>query len=326
MDKVDILLATYNGQDFLREQVDSILNQSYQDFNLIISDDGSTDETYKILKEYEKKDSRIRLFRQEKNLGLIQNFEFLLKQVSSDYFMFSDQDDIWKEEKIKKSIEKLKAENAGLVYTDLEIVDKNLEVIYPSYWKYKNIYKKIKKYNNFESLYLNNFVTGCTILAKSSFIKDILPLPKTSKFVLHDYWTALVISSKDKIAYLDEPTIKYRQHKNNKVGSSRRSDKIDSFKELRDLFIRVKIEHFQVFQENISKINSREITKYTDQALKYFKELEKEKNIYLKNWILFFNLYKYEGFSYKMQNFIILNLPIIGKIVFKLKKLIKRKG
>ena len=325
MDKIDILLATYNGQEFLREQIDSILNQSYQDFNFIISDDSSEDETYKILKEYEKKDSRIRLFRQEKNLGLIQNFEFLLKQVTSDYFMFSDQDDIWKENKIEKSINKLKQEKAALVYTDLEIVDKNLEIIYPSYWKYKNIYKKIKKYNNFEALYLNNFVTGCTILAKSNYIKDIVPLPKTSKFMLHDYWTALVIASKDKIAYLDEPTIKYRQHKNNRVGSSRRSDKIEKFKELRDLFIRVKIEHFQIFEENISKINSKEIVKYTKPALEYFKALEKETNIYLKSWTLFFKLYKYEDFSYKMQNFIILNLPIFGRLAFKLKKLIRRK-
>ena len=325
MDKIDILLATYNGQEFLREQIDSILNQSYQDFNLIISDDSSEDETYKILKEYEKKDSRIRLFRQEKNLGLIQNFEFLLKQVTSDYFMFSDQDDIWKENKMEKSINKLKQEKAALVYTDLEIVDKNLEIIYPSYWKYKNIYKKIKKYNNFEALYLNNFVTGCTILAKSNYIKDIVPLPKTSKFMLHDYWTALVIASKDKIAYLDEPTIKYRQHKNNRVGSSRRSDKIEKFKELRDLFIRVKIEHFQIFEENISKINSKEIVKYTKPALEYFKALEKETNIYLKSWTLFFKLYKYEDFSYKMQNFIILNLPIFGRLAFKLKKLIRRK-
>ena len=143
--------------------------------------------------------------------------------------------------------------------------------------------------------------------------------------MLHDYWTALVIASKDKIAYLDEPTIKYRQHKNNRVGSSRRSDKIEKFKELRDLFIRVKIEHFQIFEENISKINSKEIVKYTKPALEYFKALEKETNIYLKSWTLFFKLYKYEDFSYKMQNFIILNLPIFGRLAFKLKKLIRRK-
>ena len=261
---------------------------------------------------------------QELNKGLIDNFEFLLKNVTSDYFMFSDQDDIWKKDKIEKSINKLKEESLGLVYTDLEIVDEKLNVIYPSYWKYKQIYKKIIKYNNFEALYLNNFVTGCTILAKSKYIKDILPLPRNSKFVLHDYWTALIISAKDKISYVEEPTIQYRQHKNNRVGSSRKSDQLENFEDLRNLFIKVKIEHFEVFKENIEKIKTKEISKYTNEALKYFENLKKVKYINLKNWNLFFRLYKYEEFSYTIQNFIILNIPILGKLAFKIKKMIRK--
>lgn len=320
MEKIDILLATYNGEKFVKEQIESILNQTYENFNLIISDDASTDNTLNILEEYEKKDTRIKVFKKEKNKGLIDNFEFLLKNVTSDYFMFSDQDDIWKKDKIEKSINKLKEENSGLVYTDLEIVDEKLNVIYPSYWKYKQIYKKIIKYNNFEALYLNNFVTGCTILAKSKYIKDILPLPRNSKFVLHDYWTALIISAKDKISYVEEPTIQYRQHKNNRVGSSRKSDQLENFEDLRNLFIKVKIEHFEVFKENIEKIKTKEISKYTNEALKYFENLKKVKYINLKNWNLFFRLYKYEEFSYTIQNFIILNIPILGKLAFKIKK------
>lgn len=322
MEKIDILLATYNGEKFVKEQIESILNQTYENFNLIISDDASTDNTLNILKEYEKKDTRIKVFKKERNEGLIDNFEFLLKNVTSDYFMFSDQDDIWKKDKIEKSINKLKEENSGLVYTDLEIVDEKLNVIYPSYWKYKQIYKKIIKYNNFEALYLNNFVTGCTILAKSKYIKDILPLPRNSKFVLHDYWTALIISAKDKISYVEEPTIQYRQHKNNRVGSSRKSDQLENFEDLRNLFIRVKIEHFEVFKENIEKIKTKESSKYINEALKYFENLKKVKYINLKNWKLFFRLYKYEEFSYTIQNFIILNIPILGKLAFKIKKMI----
>ena len=324
MEKIDILLATYNGEKFVKEQIESILNQTYENFNLIISDDASTDNTLNILEEYEKKDTRIKVFKKEKNKGLIDNFEFLLKNVTSDYFMFSDQDDIWKKDKIEKSINKLKEENSGLVYTDLEIVDEKLNVIYPSYWKYKQIYKKIIKYNNFEALYLNNFVTGCTILAKSKYIKDILPLPRNSKFVLHDYWTALIVSAKDKISYVEEPTIQYRQHKNNRVGSSRKSDQLENFEDLRNLFIKVKIEHFEVFKENIEKIKTKEISKYTNEALKYFENLKKVKYINLKNWNLFFRLYKYEEFSYTIQNFIILNIPILGKLAFKIKKMIRK--
>ena len=324
MEKIDILLATYNGEKFVKEQIESILNQTFENFNLIISDDASTDNTLNILEEYEKKDTRIKVFKKEKNEGLIANFEFLLKNVTSDYFMFSDQDDIWKKDKIEKSINKIKEENSGLVYTDLEIVDENLNVIYPSYWKYKKIYNKIIKYNNFEALYLNNFVTGCTILAKSKYIKDILPLPRNSKFVLHDYWTALIISAKDKISYVEEPTIQYRQHKDNRVGSSRKSDQLENFEDLRNLFIKVKIEHFEVFKENIEKIKIKEISKNTNEALKYFKNLKKVKYINLKNWNLFFKLYKYEEFSYTIQNFIILNMPILGKLAFKIKKMIRK--
>ena len=324
MEKIDILLATYNGEKFVKEQIESILNQTFENFNLIISDDASTDNTLNILEEYEKKDTRIKVFKKEKNEGLIANFEFLLKNVTSDYFMFSDQDDIWKKDKIEKSINKLKEENSGLVYTDLEIVDENLNVIYPSYWKYKKIYNKIIKYNNFEALYLNNFVTGCTILAKSKYIKNILPLPRNSKFVLHDYWTALIISAKDKISYVEEPTIQYRQHKDNRVGSSRKSDQLENFEDLRNLFIKVKIEHFEVFKENIKSIKTKEISKNTNEALKYFKNLKKVKYINLKNWNLFFKLYKYEEFNYTIQNFIILNMPILGKLAFKIKKMIRK--
>ena len=313
--KIDILLATYNGEKYLEEQLDSILNQTYENFRLLISDDGSKDNTRKILEKYSKKDNRIILFFQEKNLGVIKNFEFLLRKVENKYYMFSDQDDIWKKNKIEKSIIKLEETNSDLVYSDLEVVDENLNIIYKSYWKLKGIYKKIKKYNNFKSLYLNNFVTGCTIIAKSEQIKDVLPLPNTSKYILHDYWIALIISQKGKITYIEEPLIKYRQHKNNKIGSKKRSDELKSVAEIRELFIQVKKEHFTVFIENNEKFVNEQIQKLNKKALEYYEMLGKKKNFNFRNWSLFFRLYKYESLSYKMQNFIILNLPFIAKIL-----------
>ncbi len=318
--KIDILLATYNGEKYLEEQLDSILNQTYENFRLLISDDGSKDNTRKILEKYSKKDNRIILFFQEKNLGVIKNFEFLLRKVENKYYMFSDQDDIWKKNKIEKSIIKLEETNSDLVYSDLEVVDENLNIIYKSYWKLKGIYKKIKKYNNFKSLYLNNFVTGCTIIAKSEQIKDVLPLPNTSKYILHDYWIALIISQKGKITYIEEPLIKYRQHKNNKIGSKKRSDELKSVAEIRELFIQVKKEHFTVFIENNEKFVNEQIQKLNKKALEYYEMLGKKKNFNFRNWSLFFRLYKYESLSYKMQNFIILNLPFIAKILYVFKR------
>ncbi len=318
---VDILLATYNGEKYLKEQIDSILSQTYTEFRLLISDDCSTDTTRQILEEYRKKDKRIVLYFQNENLGIIRNFEFLLKKVENEYYMFSDQDDIWKKDKIEKSIKRLEETNSDLVYTDLEVVDEKLNIIYNSYWKLKGIYRKIKKYNNFESLYLNNFVTGCTIISKKSLINSFLPLPNTSKYVLHDYWIPLIISQKGKIEYIEEPLIKYRQHKNNKIGSKKRSDEIDSLDEIRKLFINVKKEHFSVFIENEDKFTNENIKKLNKVSLKYYEMLETKNNINFRNWGLFFKLYKYENFSYKMQNFVILNIPIIARILFKIKKL-----
>jgi len=315
---VDILLATYNGEKYLKEQIESILNQTYSDFRLLISDDCSSDNTKEILKEYKKKDSRIVLYFQQENLGVIKNFEFLLNKVESKFYMFSDQDDIWKKDKIEKSINKLEETDSDLVYTDLEVVDENLNVTYKSYWKLKGFYRKIKNYNNFESLYLNNFVTGCTIISKKSLIKGFLPLPNTSKYVLHDYWIPLIISQKGKITYIEEPLIMYRQHKNNKIGSKKKSAELKTLNEIRKLFITVKKEHFKVFIENEDKFIKEDIKKLNKKALRYYEMLEKKNNINFKNWSLFFKLYKYESFSYKMQNFVILNMPIVARILFKM--------
>ena len=305
MEKVDILLATYNGEKYIREQIDSILNQTYKEFRLLISDDGSTDGTRDILNEYKAKDDRIEIFMQEENLGVVKNFEFLLKKVEAKYYMFSDQDDIWKDEKIEKSFKKIE-EGFDLVYSDLEVVDENLNVTYESYWKLKGIYK--------------NFITGCTVISKKELIDSFMPLPNISKFVLHDYWISLIISQNGKIAYIEEPLIKYRQHKNNKVGSKKKSDELKSIDEIRSLFIQVKKEHFKVFIENEDKFKSEKIKELNKKALKYYEMLETKKNINFKGWILFFKLYKYEGLSYTLQNFAILNLPIIAKVLYKFKK------
>ena len=319
MEKVDILLATYNGEKYLREQIESILNQSHKDFRLLISDDCSKDLTRTILEEYKNKDSRIEIFFQENNLGVVKNFEFLLGKVEANYYMFSDQDDIWKENKIEKSLSKIE-EGFDLVYSDLEVVDENLNVIYESYWKLKGIYDKIKKYNNFNSLYLNNFVTGCTMISRKELINKFLPLPNSSKYVLHDYWISLILSQDGKISYIEEPLIKYRQHKNNKVGSKKKSDELKSIDEIRKLFIEVKKEHFKVFIENEDKFNSEDIRKLNRKALEYYEMLETKNNINFKGWGLFIRLYKYEKFGYNMQNFAILNFPILARLLYKLKK------
>lgn len=93
--QIDVLLATYNGEKYVKEQIESILNQTYRNIRIIISDDCSTDNTVKILEEYKEKDKRIELYTQKENLGVVKNIEFLLKKVENELYMLSDQDDVW---------------------------------------------------------------------------------------------------------------------------------------------------------------------------------------------------------------------------------------
>ena len=316
MEKIDILMATYNGEKYIKEQIESILNQTFTNFNLLICDDSSTDNTVAILEEYASKDSRIKIFKNKTNQGIIRNFENLLNKVTCKYYMLADQDDVWKNDKIEKSVKKIEETKSDLVFSDLEVVDSQLNIINSSYWRQKGFYKRIVKHNVFEALYLNNYVTGCTIIAKSDNLKDVLPLPKDTRFLIHDYWIALMSSNYGTISYIDEPLIKYRQHENNEIGSKKRSDKINDFDELRNLFIDVKLEHFTVFKDNNDKFNSK-YQKLNIKALKYFEKLQNVKFINISNWGLFFKLYKYENFKYKMLNFMILNFPGISKFAFK---------
>lgn len=318
--KIDVLMATYNGEKYLREQLDSILEQSYGDFRLLISDDGSEDATREILNEYVGKDSRVVVFLQNKNVGSTRNFEFLMKKVENECFMFSDQDDIWQNDKIQKSVDKMNQTDSDLVYTNLQVVDEDLQVLNPSYWRLKGFEKKVRKYNNFESLYLNNYITGSTMLVKSKWLEKILPLPEKSKYILHDYWTALVVSKWGKMAYVDEPLVKYRQHMDNRIGSKRKSDEIKDFKQMRDLFIEVKLDHFKTLMQNEDAFEDEDLANLNKLCYPYFEHLKKVKKVNFKNQKLFWKLYKYEKFSYAFQNDLILNFPYLAKPLFAWKK------
>ena len=328
-EKVDILLATYNGEKYVAEQIESILNQTYQNFNLIISDDCSKDSTPEILKEYAKKDKRIILHIQPQNLGVVKNIEFLLKQVTSNLYMLSDQDDVWLKEKVKKSVETLQKENADLAFGDLEVVDQNLNTMYPSFGDFMLLNKKIKKYiNSYKVNYLYNCVTGCTIISKKEFIEKILPLPTKSKFLIHDHWIGLMVGINGKLAYMPEKYIKYRQHGNNQVGTNKISHGFKTIEQVRELFINVKLGVFGTYVENNEKF-PKDIQKLNTEALEYFKMIEKKKNFNFRKWNIFHKLYKTESFKYYAMNFVIMNMPLLGKPVFALRygilKLLKKR-
>lgn len=314
-EKVDILLATYNGEKYIKEQIESILNQTYKNIQIIISDDCSKDGTRQILKEYEKND-KIKVFYQEKNLGYVKNFEFLLKQAESNLYMLSDQDDVWKKEKVEKTVEKLQKENLDLVFGDLEVVDENLNTLYKSYNQYMHLTHKIKKYcKDYRLQYLYNCMTGCTMLSKKEWIDKILPCPLDSKYVIHDYWIGLIIALNGKVGYLSEPYILYRQHGTNQVGTKKASKQYDELKKVRDLSIDIRIGTFETYVKN-EQIFNEKLRKQNKEALGYFKMLKTKENFNFRKWYLFYKLYKTESFMQYMKNFMVLNMPFITKVMF----------
>ena len=273
MDTIDILLATYNGEMYIKEQIESILNQTYKNFNLIISDDHSTDNTVDILKEFEKKDKRIKLFCQEENQGYIKNFEFLLRQVKNEIYMLSDQDDFWLPEKVEKSYSTLKKQKADLAFGDLEIVDANLNTIDPSFNRFMKLNRKIKKYLNTNKLnYLYNCITGCTLISRKKFIEKVLPLPSKNKYVAHDHWIGIILSLNGTVAYIPEKYIKYRQHGNNQIGTDKISHKFSNINDVRKLFIDVKLGIFETYVEK-NEVFPEELRNLNKRALEYYKSI-----------------------------------------------------
>lgn len=318
-EQIDILLATYNGEKYLKEQIDSILNQTYKNIRLIVSDDCSKDETSIILKEYEKTDDRVKVYIQQQNLGVVKNIEFLLNKVESKYYMLSDQDDFWLENKVEKSLEKLRATDADLVFGDLEVVDKDLNTMYDSFGDYMKLNDKIHKYINSDRLnYIYNCVTGCTVLAKKETIDYILPLPTVSKYVIHDYWIGLMVSIHGKVAYMDEKYIKYRQHGNNQVGTEKISHGFNKLDQVRELFINVKLGVFKTYVENNDKF-PESMQKLNVEIYNYFKMIENKKNFNFRKWNVFHKLYKTETLKYYVLNFMIMNLPLVARFLFRIR-------
>lgn len=229
MDKtVGILLATYNGEKFVGELLESIREQSWSNWKLFVSDDNSEDGTLNIIREFARKDERIEIISYKKRFGCAKkNFSFLMefvyKKTDLDIFMFADQDDVWVKNKIELSLNKLLEVSDGgklpaLVYTDLIVVDERLNIICDSLWKYQKI---DPSRNKFHHLLIQNVVTGATAIFNRKLLCISPSVP--GKAVMHDWWMALVASAFGEIDYIRERTVFYRQHGLNETGAVDRS-------------------------------------------------------------------------------------------------------
>ena len=218
---IAVLLSTYNGASFLDQQLKSLLSQDDSSFEIFARDDGSQDNTIKILQDYD-----LQLLTATENLGPKDSFGALLKfavtNTEAQYFMFCDQDDVWFSDKVRKTLAKMRQMETAygniplLVHTDLELVDANLNKIAPSMWIYEHI---LPKKNSFHFLLVQNCITGCTVMINRELAKKCLNIPNDA--IMHDWWLGLVASQFGRIDFISEPTIKYRQHGKNTIGANR---------------------------------------------------------------------------------------------------------
>ncbi|MBN4076889.1 glycosyltransferase family 2 protein [Mariprofundus ferrooxydans] len=218
-------MATFNGDAFLKQQLDSICMQDGS-WHLIIRDDGSTDLTAEILSSYKRIHGNISVITDQfGNQGACCNFNKLLieaeKVTSNQYFLLADQDDVWEWDKLKKQLtlmkcmEKKHPDQAILIHSDLAVVDQDLNTIDLSMMRYQGIqHEPLKPLN---VLLTHNFVTGCTILMNRRLLEFALPMPADA--LMHDWWLALCAAVFGHIGYIDQPLVKYRQHDRNEVGA-----------------------------------------------------------------------------------------------------------
>ena len=230
MAEITILMATYNGERFLRQQLDSIFAQTEGNFLLVVSDDCSTDGTAAILREYKQRfPGKMRLFiRRTPSGGAAENFFSMLSALRkgvfgkpSPYIMLADQDDVWLPEKTANTLGKLREleERFGsgtplLVHGDLTLVDEEEQVISESMFRYQ---KLVGEPIDLPLQLIQNSVTGCTVMFNRALLSKLRRIPEYA--VMHDWWLGLIAAAFGHIGFLETPYILYRQHGSNTEGA-----------------------------------------------------------------------------------------------------------
>jgi glycosyltransferase involved in cell wall biosynthesis len=223
---IAILISTFNGEKFLKQLLDSILNQTFKDFKVIIRDDGSNDNTISVISEYvELFPNKINiLIDNEGNLGSTKSFFKLLNEINNEkYTMFADQDDFWFENKLEIFLTKIQeleiiygSDLPALVFGDMVVVDRDLRIIENSFWNYQKINPNI--IYNWKKTLSQNVVTGCSMIINNKSVQLVKKAPNFK--MIHDHFIAICISKNGVVNFIKEPTMFYIQHNNNVLGAS----------------------------------------------------------------------------------------------------------
>ncbi len=321
---VDILVATYNtNEKYLRKQIESILRQTHKNLKIYISDDKSSDKKVaEILKEYEKKDNRIKLYIQPKNLGYNKNFEFLLQQSTANYIMFSDHDDVWGKEKVEKSLKKIKEENVDMVYCNCRQVDEDGVVLQDDYFKYKNVPLVKGK----SKLAISRCVgIGCSqIITKT--VRDKM-LPFKNDVIAHDWLAAFIANEGKGMYYIKEPLFDYRLHGTNVFGGRSLNQNLNRWKQengksykaflkyREDAINRAYLGGIKMCKQYVS---IKKDEQFIEEAEKYYNNIL---NSYKINWNLkaFFKILAGKNQGKKMiRECVLFHFPVLGYLKFRI--------
>jgi len=308
---ISIALATYNGETFLKQQLNSIYDQTYSKIEVVVSDDKSTDGTVAILEEY-KYNYGLQYTVNDINIGFVKNFENALRMCKGDYIALCDQDDIWFPDKIETLAREIN--NQSMICSDAIIINKHGEVLSDSMYHYSNrkfFYKK-----QFSHLLYENYVTGCTILFKRELLERALPFPDWIKY--HDWWLSVVASCMNGISFIQKPLIKYRYHGNNQT------ETVNKYKNMPIIY---KLKEY---------LNKKE-TGFFEKEIKWLSLLDKELIIsgnnkkILNERILFYKdirdsliHFKAAYIAYKQRDVMLSGRSFVGRIFFIISTLFAR--
>lgn len=210
--RISIAMATYNGEKYLAEQLDSLVAQTLRPCEIIICDDCSRDSTMGILRQYEGKYPKlIKVYANNSNLGYVKNFEKAMNLCTGEYIALSDQDDVWVPSKLEKLVARIG--DCAMVHSDAILVDKDNNEISPSF---SDALNKIGT-PCFLELLNRSQITGCTMMCKRDKFPEVFSFPKG---IPHDYYLSFLAAEKG-IAYEPEPLVRYRQHDKNQIGFKR---------------------------------------------------------------------------------------------------------
>ncbi|MDY0932166.1 glycosyltransferase family 2 protein [Chryseobacterium sp. CFBP8996] len=289
MTKISVALCTYNGEKYIREQIDSILEQSLKVDEIVVCDDGSTDKTLSILAEFENKFPDIfKIHINEKNLRSVKNFEKAISLCTGEIIFLSDQDDIWDSEKVKffNNFFETNPSIDVLCSNGFIIDENNIQKNQYTVWDVPKFLGESKKEIDYFKIFatIGNFATGASMAIRKSFINQVLPFP-TVEGLHHDEWIALVSSEKKKFAFINEKLFSYRIHSEQQVGGICYSKDEVSKEKLISRFDYDKApKTFRDFKIKLRTLNDKErkFTAYLEKdsnenAKRFLKEVQNEK-------------------------------------------------